>query len=104
MAELDGLEGGADAAHGEAGAAEMVAAAAELDLVCNVFVGGAHGCFASADLQVCAHISMADGGRDPAPYVNTMCYCIDCVRPAYCHATDNEVVGVAQKHMHLTLW
>ena len=52
VADVDGLEGGADAAHGEAGAAEMVAAAAELDLVCNVFVGGVHGCFASADLQV----------------------------------------------------
>ena len=52
VAEVDGLGAGADAAHGEAGAAEMVAAAAELDLVCNVFVGGVHGCFASADLQV----------------------------------------------------
>lgn len=52
MCEPDGLEVGTDAAHGEAGAAEMVAAAAELDLVCNVFVSGVHGCFASADLQV----------------------------------------------------
>ncbi|KAK9826437.1 hypothetical protein WJX81_005723 [Elliptochloris bilobata] len=35
-----------------ASAADMVATAAELDLLSNVFVGGVHGCFGSADLQL----------------------------------------------------
>ncbi len=45
--------GGAAWAGGGAGAdaAGMVAAAAELDLAFNVFVGGVHGCFAAIDLQ-----------------------------------------------------
>ena len=70
VAEVDSLEAGADAAHGQAGAAEMVAAAVELDLVCNVFVGGVHGCFASADLLVCGAKCTADGCNDSAPSVN----------------------------------
>ena len=70
--QLGCLEVGAVAAGGEAGAAELVAAAAELDLVCNVFVGGAHGCFASADLQARTTEMFSACVRLNAPPVNVI--------------------------------
>ena len=48
--EVEGL--GSGFSDRNEGAAEMVAAAAELDLVFNVFVDGQHGCFACIDLPV----------------------------------------------------
>ena len=84
--EEDLIEGlGAGFSGRDEGATEMVAAAAELDLVFNVFVDGQLGCFACIDLPVnhaCAHFTM---------YVHT-CHTHKC----YVCNMRNQLMGCAK--------